>query len=71
MRIADVTCEDCGASYQVAESATVRGSSGEATCTICGKVLAKWDDGKLKAFRMVIPPHYKYATVPVPPSPIN
>ena len=60
MKITDITCADCGASYQVAESATAKGASNEASCAICGNKLAKWDDEKLKAFRMIIPPHHKY-----------
>ena len=69
MKIMDIICQECGASYQMAESATAKGHSGEAACAICGTMLAKWDDAKLKAFRMVIPPHQKYALVSVPPPP--
>jgi ribosomal protein S27E len=68
MKISDINCKKCGTSYQVAESTTVSGSSSEAACAICGDTLAKWDDGKLKAFRIVIAPDHKYARVPVPPS---
>jgi hypothetical protein len=54
----------------MAESASAKGQSGEAACAICGTLLAKWDDAKLKAIRMVIPPHQKYAIVSVPPPPV-
>jgi hypothetical protein len=45
--------------------------AGQAVCADCGNTLAKWDDGKLKAFRMIIAPHHKYASVPVPRSPMK
>lgn len=56
MKIADITCQDCGALYQVAEAESVQGSSGQASCSFCGSTLARWDHGTLKAFRLVIPP---------------
>jgi uncharacterized Zn finger protein len=56
MRITDISCEECGASYEIAESATVSGSAGRADCGACGTLLAKWSDGQLKAFRMVVQP---------------
>ena len=70
MKIVDIICKECGAAYQVAESTNAEGPAHEATCTVCGSTLARWDDRKLKAFRLVMPRHHKYSRVPVPPSPL-
>jgi uncharacterized Zn finger protein len=67
MKISDITCRDCGASYQIAESVSAKGSAGQAQCALCGGFLAKWDDGTLKAVRLVMSPQHRYAQIPVPP----
>jgi uncharacterized Zn finger protein len=69
MKISDIACPSCRASYQVAESISVKGSPGRAQCTVCGELLASWQEPKLKAFRLILPPEHKYSTVPVPPPP--
>jgi len=69
MKISDITCRDCGASYQMAESTSVSGPSGHHSCAICGSKLAEWDDGTLKAVRLMMSPQHRYGRVPVPPAP--
>jgi hypothetical protein len=39
-------------------------------CVACGGTLARWSDHKLRAFRLVIAAERKYASMPVPPSPV-
>jgi hypothetical protein len=57
MKISDVTCSHCGASYLLAESASVDDSSaGDEACKICSKPLGRWSDGKLRALRLVMSP---------------
>jgi predicted Zn finger-like uncharacterized protein len=69
MKISDLTCPSCAASYEVAESMSAKGSPGQVRCTICGAVLASWQDPKLRAYRLILAPEHKYSSVPVPPSP--
>jgi hypothetical protein len=68
MRISDLTCPSCGASYQAAEATSVLGWPGEARCVTCGALLDRWQEPKLKAFRLIIAPEHRYPTLPVPPS---
>jgi len=61
MKISDVTCADCGALYLLAESVSVNGSlvdgpGGDEPCKICGKTLPGRSDGRLRAFRLMMPP---------------
>jgi hypothetical protein len=71
MKISDLTCSSCSSVYEVAESSSLIGRPGRADCAICGQLLESWQDGKLKAFRLVLPPEHKYRPVTVPPSPIR
>ena len=66
MKISDIFCSACGASYELAEALTVDGPAGRQNCVVCGQTLASWDDHKLKAFRLVVSPEHKYAAVSVP-----
>jgi len=67
MKISDITCRECGAFYQMAESVSAKGSRGQARCALCGDLLAEWNDGRLKAVRLVMSPQHRYAHIPVPP----
>ncbi|MGB6400239.1 MAG: zinc-ribbon domain-containing protein [Bradyrhizobium sp.] len=69
MKMSDVTCPSCAASYELAESMSAKGNPGRATCSVCGGVLASWPEPRLRAYRLVLPPEHKYPSVPVPPSP--
>jgi hypothetical protein len=68
MRISNVTRLFCWASYEAAEATSVLGWPGEARCVICGALLDRWQEPKLKAFRLVIAAQHRYPTVSVPPS---
>jgi hypothetical protein len=69
MKISDVSCPSCAASYEVAESISKTGTPGRARCSICGGMLASWQEPKLRVYRLVMPPEHKYSNVPVPPPP--
>jgi hypothetical protein len=49
---------------------SAEGSPGRAECTICGQLLESWQEPKIKAYRLVLSPEYKYPHIPAPPSPI-
>jgi hypothetical protein len=73
MKISDVTCSHCGASYLLAESASIDGSlvdgaAGEEPCKICSKPLASWSDGKLRAFRLMMSPAQRYTQAAASPT---
>jgi hypothetical protein len=69
MKISDFSCPSCGSLYEMAESLSVVGSPGSADCTVCGRVLDSWQEPKLRAYRLVLAPEYKYPRIPAPPSP--
>jgi hypothetical protein len=69
MKIISMTCSSCGAAYEMAEAASVRGNPGEEKCLLCGAVLARWQEPRLRAFRLVMAAEHRYARVPVPPAP--
>lgn len=71
MKMSDITCSSCLASYEVAESVSATGSPGRAHCTVCGELLASWQEPKLRAYRLILSPELKYSRVPVPPSPTS
>jgi len=71
MKISDLTCPSCSSIYEVAESSSPIGRPGRADCAVCGQLLESWQDGKLKAFRLVLSPEHKYRPVAAPPSPIR
>jgi uncharacterized Zn finger protein len=54
MKISDIACPSCLASYEVAESVSVKGSPGRAQCTVCGGLLASWQEPKLRAYRLIL-----------------
>jgi len=64
MKISDVTCLKCGASYLGAESSSVKASPGREDCAVCGNALATWSDRHRKSFRLVLSPEHKYPPVP-------
>jgi hypothetical protein len=71
MKISDISCPSCLASYEVAESTSAEGRPGHAQCKVCGGLLASWQEPKLRAYRLILQPQHKYSNVPVPPSPAN
>jgi hypothetical protein len=52
MRIFDLTCDQCGAAYDVAESMTLEGDASEFRCAICGNTLLRLDDRRHRVCRM-------------------
>ncbi|MBA4035910.1 MAG: hypothetical protein C0480_15070 [Bradyrhizobium sp.] len=68
MRISDLTCPSCAAAYEVAESSLLVGRPGRADCAVCGQFLESWQDGKLRAYRLVLSPEFKYHPVNTPAS---
>ena len=64
MRILDLTCDACGAAYNVAESATIDGGASQFSCTICGSDLARLDAGRYRVCRLVMPAEHPYFPVP-------
>jgi uncharacterized Zn finger protein len=69
MIISDMTCPSCAATYEVAEAISVQGRPGRAFCRVCGALLASWEEPKLRAYRLILPPRHKYSNVPLPPPP--
>jgi len=70
MKISDITCPACQASYEVAESISVRGNPGRAKCAVCGALIESWEEPKLRAYRLVLPPTTDYPLA-APPSPAH
>src|SRR5260221_14796437 len=71
MKMSDITCPSCLASYEVAESTSAEGSPGHVQCRICGGVLASWQEPKMRGHRLIFPPQQKYFKLPGPPSPVH
>ena len=67
MKITSITCSCCGAAYEVAEAASVQGRTGEEKCVLCGAVVARWNEPRLRAVRLVMATEHRYARVPAPP----
>ncbi|MFC5322948.1 MJ0042-type zinc finger domain-containing protein [Bradyrhizobium oligotrophicum] len=67
MKISSMTCPHCRAAYEIAESTSAVGAAGRFDCGVCGTPLAVWDEPKLRAFRLEVPPEHKYPRVPTPP----
>jgi hypothetical protein len=63
MRIADISCPVCGASYEMAEAVSVEGPADHEDCSICGQTLASWTDHTLKAFRLAVPGKHNDAPI--------
>jgi transcription elongation factor Elf1 len=51
------TCPHCGTQYQVTISLPAR-DSGSAICEVCNRVMAKWTDSAIPAYRMKMPAGY-------------
>jgi hypothetical protein len=68
MKITSITCSACGAAYEVAEAASVQGRTGEEKCVLCGAVVARWNEPRLRAVRLVMAAEHRYARVPAPPA---
>jgi hypothetical protein len=72
MQILDLTCEACGAAYDVAESTTLEGTPSEFNCAVCGHALVRLDAHRYRVCRLVVPaerPHFHVphdAPAPVP-----
>ncbi|MGA2291143.1 hypothetical protein [Bradyrhizobium sp.] len=69
MKISDFTCRSCGSSYEVAESISAPGRPGRAECSVCGALLESWQQPRMKAYRLVLAPEFKYPRVAAPPPP--
>ncbi len=68
MKIFSVSCPNCGASYEVAESLSAAATPGRAECAVCGALIMDWREPRLRALRLIVPPERKYPRV-TPPSP--
>jgi len=70
MRILDVTCPYCDATYQVAVSDQLTGKGpGHFDCQVCAEVADRWDDSKLRVHRLATLPNntaLRVATKPIP-----
>jgi len=68
MKMFTITCPNCQAVYEVAESTSAAGCPGRAVCAICDAFMTSWQEPKLRAFRLVSQqPEDKYPRVPTPP----
>ena len=67
MKISSMSCPNCHAVYEVAESTSATGCPGRAQCGLCGAFMTSWQEPKLRAFRLTVPPEHKYPRVPSPP----
>lgn len=67
MKITSMTCPNCRASYEVAESLSAAGVPVHAECGVCGAFLADYREPRLRAFRLIVPPEHKYPRVQPPP----
>jgi len=67
MRISGTVCPCCAACYEVAEAVTMAGHPGEGRCTLCGAILASWQEPRLRAYRIVMPIAHKYWLSPDAP----
>jgi hypothetical protein len=54
MRIFDRKCLGCGSVYAVAESESLQGEPGYATCIVCGDEFDRWDEPNTRVCRLVI-----------------
>jgi hypothetical protein len=52
----------------LAESVSVDSSPGDEACKICGKTLAGANDGKLRAFRLMMSPAARLPRTPLSPT---
>ena len=68
MKITGINCSSCGATYEMAEAASVQGGPGRENCAVCGVVLAQWQEPSLRAFRLVMSTERRYARVDAPPA---
>jgi hypothetical protein len=64
MKITSITYPCCGAAYEVAEAASMHGSSGEEKCVLCGAVVARWNEPRLRAVRLVMATEHRYTRAP-------
>jgi uncharacterized Zn finger protein len=71
MKLSDISCPSCLASYQVAVSTSAKGAPGRAHCIACGSFLEAWDEPALRVYRLVLSSERKYSNVPLPPPPGN
>jgi hypothetical protein len=69
MKISDIACPSCGSLYLVAESVSASAGPGHANCTICGKLLASWQQPSMRVYRLELSPELKYPRVEPSPSP--
>jgi len=69
MKMSDTCCPTCSASYEVAEAITIAGHAGQVRCTVCGGVLASWQEPRFRVYRLVMPIDHKYWRLPDPPPP--
>jgi len=67
MKISDVSCRECGSTYQMAVSNLALGSPGQFECSVCGSALTSWKDSSLRAFRLEMSSQHRYSHVALPP----
>ena len=54
MKIFDINFRSCGASYEAAESTSVKGTPGDVLCAIRGGRLACWNEPRARVYRLVV-----------------
>jgi hypothetical protein len=64
MRIFELTCGDCGAAYNVAESATIEGSASDLSCKVCGGSLAHLEGSRFRVCRLEVSAEHPYFYLP-------
>ena len=69
MKLSDISCPSCLASYEVAVSTSVKATPGRAQCIVCGGFLESWDEPHLRVYRLTLSSERKYPIVPLPPPP--
>ena len=70
MKIFDLSCEECGSHYKVAESEIHAGEPGELECEVCGSLIAQWDAPRLRVSRLVTSAETTSALLTTAPLPL-
>jgi hypothetical protein len=70
MKISETICPSCQTLYEVAEAISVKGQPGRQHCSVCGDLIASWQEPKLRAYRLVLPPRHRDFGIPTQLSPV-
>jgi uncharacterized Zn finger protein len=64
MNLFDISCRHCGTTFAIAESAKEHGNEFALECSVCGEILARFDDDRLRVARVMVPAATAYFHVP-------